>query len=143
MNEFIFNWLNDLKLGAKNYYFFLLRHSSSHTLHSAAPPGCATLLLSTPATPFLHDTVIELRLVFGWRRLAELADRPTGCSEVTNGGCAFASNEVKCTYMWRTDGLEQTRPCPCIRDPLLINQFKIPLTKTLYCYIMFCKLDFV
>jgi len=22
MNEFIFNWLNDLKLGAKNYYYF-------------------------------------------------------------------------------------------------------------------------
>jgi len=45
-----------------------LQNSSIHTLHSAAPLGFATVLLTTPATPFLHETAIAFCFVFGWWR---------------------------------------------------------------------------
>jgi hypothetical protein len=60
--------------------------------------------------------------------LAVLVYEPTWCSEGPRGGCAFAWKD-NCAYERMREGLDQTRPCPCISDSLLAYRLTFPPAK--------------
>jgi hypothetical protein len=54
----------------------------------------------------------------------ELADRPTGCGEVTRGWYLFACKFIVTRSTVLTEGekqLDQTRHCPCNSESFLVS----------------------